>query len=231
MCGCGCSSPRTSSRLRLGAAASERTSSSGGDAGAAKVSDTSRRMREAAAEAEPALRRRWRREVASAPARGEDGSGTGARESFASSSWFAGSGRALVGVSERLAEETVQGSAKTRARAGDGGGAAAILASLCGRDERAGVVRRRKGRGRDRRCGILDGKGTPPHLAASMFTPSFDARRERVDGIAATDPRANARGDLAARRRRRSLRASRTSNRELTDGAENLYETRRARDV
>ena len=60
---------------RLGAAAA--TSSSGGDTGAAKASDTSRRMREAATEAEPALRRRWRREVASAPARGEDGSGTG----------------------------------------------------------------------------------------------------------------------------------------------------------
>ena len=70
----------------------------------------------------------------------------------------------------------------------------------------AGVVRRRKGRGRDRRCGIFEGEGTPAHLAASMFTPSFDARRERVVGIADTDPRATARGGLAVWRRRRSLR-------------------------
>lgn len=121
-------------------------SSSGSDAGAAMGVDTSRRMREAAAEAEPALRRRWSREVASAPTRGEDGSGTegparaeGGDASFASSSSsFAAYGRALVGVSERLAEETVQGSAEAWNRAGDGGGAAAILASLRGRDERGG---------------------------------------------------------------------------------------------
>ena len=117
----------------------------GSDAGAATGVDTSRRMREAAAEAEPALRRRWSREVASAPTRGEGGSGTeaparaeGGDASFAPSSSFAGYGRALVGVSERLAEETFQGSAEAWNRAGDGGGAAAILASLRGRDESGG---------------------------------------------------------------------------------------------
>ena len=98
--------------------------------------------------------------MASAPARGEDGSGTEARESFASSSWFAGSGRALVGVSERLAEETVQGSAKTRARAGDGGGAAAT-SPVCVVGTRGRRVGRRKGRGRGR-VRRADGRGATP---------------------------------------------------------------------
>ena len=79
---------------------------------------------------------------------------------------------------------------------------------------------------------ILDGKGTPPRdLAASMFTPSFDARRERVDGIAATDPRANARGDLAAPVETTPLPPRKSNQQPRIDGWRGEPMTRRARDV